>query len=146
MDAESTPSPLFKGFYEMLVESVRDYKGDFKEVVKLTPEIFKLFTNLLEDPLVPASGKPIINAAIAYFVAPFDALPEEVYGPVGYLDDLFLATWALKKLEEIVGYAVLENNWEGEEELSTVIDEVHRRTKAVISEVEEDILDYVGLR
>jgi uncharacterized membrane protein YkvA (DUF1232 family) len=145
MGNEKNPEPIFKGYYEMLQESVRDYKGEFQKIIRLTPNIFKLFTNLLEDPLVPAGNKPTINATIAYFVAPFDALPEEIYSQIGYLDDLFLASWSLKKLEEQVGYAVLENNWEGEEELSIVIDEVYNKTREVIGEMENDILEYVGL-
>lgn len=145
MSAEKGLEPLFKGFYEMLQESARDYNGEFQEIITLTPDMFKLFTNLLEDPTVPASSKPIINATIAYFVAPFDAIPEEVYGPVGYLDDLFLCAWSLKKLEEQLGYAVLENNWEGEKELSIVIDEVYGKSKEIIKEMEKDILEYVGL-
>ncbi|MFQ5888213.1 MAG: YkvA family protein [Candidatus Hydrothermarchaeales archaeon] len=89
MSTEKDPA-LFRGFHEILEEGVRNYEGEFHEIINLTPDMFRLFTNLLEDPLVPASSKPIINATIAYFAAPFDALPEEVYGPVGYLDDLFL--------------------------------------------------------
>jgi uncharacterized membrane protein YkvA (DUF1232 family) len=134
-----------KGYYEMLQDNVRDYNGKFHEVIKYAPDLFKLFTNLLEDPTIPSKSKHLINATIAYFVAPFDAFPEEVYGAVGYLDDLFLCAWALKKLEEEVGYAALANNWQGEEELSSVIDDVYKKSKNIIQDMEQDILEYVGL-
>lgn len=136
----------FIGFYELLQEHVSGYDGKYHEIVGLTPDIFKLFVNFLEDPMVKASSKPLINATIAYFVAPFDAIPEEIYGPVGYLDDLFLASWVLRKLEEEVGYAVLVNNWEGDRELSEVVDEIYEKTRGVIKDLEADILDYAGLQ
>ncbi len=132
-------------FYEMLQESVRGYEGRHSEIIKHTPEMFKLFTNLLEDPMVPPASKPIINATISYFVAPFDALPEEVYGPVGFLDDLYLSVWSIKRLEEQLGYPILDNNWEGEGELRDVVDEVYKKSKTVIKDLENKILDYVGL-
>ncbi|MFQ5976381.1 MAG: YkvA family protein [Candidatus Hydrothermarchaeales archaeon] len=145
MSPKKESAPLFTRFYKILQESMSDYDGDFQEVVKLTPEVFKLFVNLLGDPQVSASSKPIINAAIAYFVAPFDVVPEEYYGPMGYLDDLFLCAWSLKKLEEQVGYEVLEKNWEGGGNLDTVIDEIYKKSKETIKGMEKDILVYVGL-
>lgn len=145
MSTEKDLSPLFKGYYEILQENVQDYDGKLKEIIKLTPTIFKLFTNLLEDPLVTRKSKPIINATIAYFVAPFDAIPEEIYGPIGYLDDLFLCAWSIKKLEGQLGYAILENNWEGDMELKRVIDEVSKETEEVVKDKEQTILEYVGL-
>ncbi len=135
----------FSGFHDVIAESIKGYKGEYAEIIRLTPALFKLFTNLLEDPMVPNDSKPIINATIAYFAAPFDALPEEIYGPVGYLDDLYLSVWALKQLEERLGYAILENNWEGSEELSTVMDAIYKKTKDIVGDMEKDILEYVGL-
>jgi uncharacterized membrane protein YkvA (DUF1232 family) len=133
-------------FYEVLRDNVEGYEGELSEIIKYTPDFFKLLTNLLEDPVVPLESKPLINAAIAYFVAPFDALPEAIYGAVGYVDDLFLCAWTLKRLEERIGYAPLRNNWSGEEELSKVIDEVYGKSRETIKELEIDILEYVGLR
>lgn len=144
-DKESTNILHGSGFHEAIAASIKGYQGEYAEIIRHTPDLFKLFTNLLEDPMVPNDAKPIINAAIAYFVAPFDALPEEIYGPVGYLDDLYLSVWALNQLEERLGYAILENNWEGSEELSTVMDRVYEKTKGIVGEMEKDILEYVGL-
>jgi uncharacterized membrane protein YkvA (DUF1232 family) len=72
-------------------------------------------------------------------------IPEETYGAVGYLDDLFLCAWSLKKLEDQMGYAVLEKNWEGDKELSDVIKVVYDKSLDRVWKAEKDILEYVGL-
>ncbi len=136
---------FFEIFLEMVEDDVRYYKDEFWEIIKLAPPMFKLFVNLLRDPDVPAKSKPIINATIAYFVAPLDVIPEELYGSVGYLDDLMLCAWSLKRLEDEVGYGVLRKNWDGDRELGTVVDEVYETSREKLWEVEKDILEYVGL-
>lgn len=49
---------------------------------------------LFNDPAVPAWAKAIVLAALAYFVMPFDAVPDLVF-PVGFADDLAVALAAL---------------------------------------------------
>ncbi len=132
----------FEKFHEGLKESVADYKGENHEIIKHVPAMFKLFTNLLGDPEVPSSCEPIIKGTIIYFKAPFDVIPEANYGPRGYLDDLYLCAWSLKKLKEQIGDEVLVKNWEGEGALDIVIDEIYIKTKGSISGNEKDILNY----
>ena len=46
------------------------------------------------DPATPAWAKRAIYAALAYFVLPFDAVPDFIPG-IGYLDDLSTITFTL---------------------------------------------------
>ncbi|MEN9560333.1 MAG: hypothetical protein RLZZ502_1544, partial [Pseudomonadota bacterium] len=39
----------------------------------------------------------ILLLAAAYFVSPFDLIPEALLGPIGWLDDLGVLAWALKQ-------------------------------------------------
>jgi len=136
---------FFENFYEVLKECVDEYDGKLSDTIRLAPDIFKLLINLLKDPMVPAKSKPLINATIAYFVAPSDVLPEETFGSIGYLDDLFLCAWTIKKLEKEIGYEVLKKNWEGEGELKDVIDDVYKKSREYVWGMEADIFEYVGL-
>lgn len=136
----------FKGFYETLDEQVKDYRGEFDDMIYLCPEFFRLFTNLLEDKRVARRFKPIINATIAYFVAPYDVIPEEVYGPIGYMDDLFLCAYSLEHLlKDGLKDDVIMDAWEGEGDIMPLIEEVLTRAREEIDGKEEKILDYVGL-
>lgn len=145
MSEMEKPRDLFEVFCRLLEEEIEDYEGEFWEVIKVAPEMFRLFVNLLRDPDVPASCKPIINATIAYFVAPLDVVPEERCGPAGYLDDLFLCAWSLKRLKAQLEPGVLERNWGGEKPLDRIIDEVYERSLDGVWMGKKDILDYVGL-
>ncbi len=145
MSPEKNETSLFEKYYQTLKESLNDYQGELSEIIKHTPDMYKLFINLFQDPDVPPKSKHIINATILYFISPIDIVPEEYYGPMGYLDDLFLCTWSLKKLEQEIGLEILEKNWEGEEKLDTIIDKTYNKTKENIKGMEKDILMYVGL-
>ena len=135
----------YRGFYEALQEDVLSYRGEFDRAIVLAPEFFRLMTNLLEDSRTTRECKVLINAAIAYFVAPFDVIPEAVYGPYGYVDDLFLCCYVAKKLTGMVSPEMLEQNWEGEMPLTEVVEEVYTDTVRAIEGRERQILEYVGL-
>lgn len=143
-EEESTPV-LYKIFSDALKEEIQHFKGEFWSIIRLAPDLFELFINLATDPDIPSSGKHIINATITYFVVPHDVLPEDVYGAIGYLDDIFLCAWSLKQLGGQLGYGVLERHWKGDEGLKELIEEIFEKTHERIAEVEEDILEFVGL-
>jgi len=43
------------------------------------------------DARIPLAHKAQLAAAIAYFVSPFDLIPEGLIGPGGFLDDIALS-------------------------------------------------------
>lgn len=140
------PKTDYKGFYENLVEEIKGYKGKKEEIIELAPELFKLMTNLLEDHRTPNKAKPLVNAAIAYFVAPYDVIPEEVYGPIGFMDDIFLCLYVIKRLREIIEVELLEDNWEGMESLLGIVNEVYPIVEKSVGDDRVKILDYVGIK
>ena len=58
-----------------------------------------------------------ICAALGYFVVPFDIIPEQIYGPNGYIDDIFLCSYILKEIESEKGIIFLDGYWKGDERL-----------------------------
>ena len=135
----------YRGFYELLREHISGYRGDFDEVVLLAPDFFRLLTNLLEDPRAPPTARRLITAPLAYFVAPYDVSPEEVYGPIGYLDDLFLCAHVVRQLQTMLPGEVLEQAWEAEFDLPTTTDGVYAKSRAALGEKADEVLRYVGL-
>lgn len=135
----------FKGFYETLKENLETYRGKFDEIIYFGPELFRLLTNLLEDSRVPKKSRLIINSAIAYFVAPYDVIPEEIYGPLGYIDDIFLCTFVLRKIRDELGEEIIEDNWEGEGNICDHLEEIYNKSREMIDDKEQSILEYAGL-
>lgn len=135
----------FKGFYDLLRENLDKYRGDYDMIVDYAPDIFRLLSDLLNDDKIEAKTRLMICAALGYFVAPYDILPEEIYGPYGYIDDIFLCSLIIEKIAENLGYDHLEGYWKGEENLKSVIRECQKRSKKILGEETEKILAYVGL-
>jgi uncharacterized membrane protein YkvA (DUF1232 family) len=135
----------YRGFYELLRDDLAGYRGEFEEVVLLAPDYFRLLTNLLEDARVLREARLRIAAALAYFVAPYDVEPEEVYGPLGYLDDLFVCTHVVRELRALLPAEVLEAAWEAEFDLDATTDAVYEKTRQRLGERGAEALAYVGL-
>ena len=51
-----------------------------------------------------------------------DIIPESIYGPDGYVDDIFVCCYILKEIISEVGLFVIENLWEGADELDLVLE------------------------
>jgi uncharacterized membrane protein YkvA (DUF1232 family) len=118
---------------------------EFKEIIKYAPEIFRLFVNLRADSKVSEKSKHFINTVIAYFIAPFEVIPEKETGPWGYLDDLFLSSLTLKKLENEIGYEALEKNWDGDEDLKEIVKRIYETAKGWLDGMEDSIITQAGL-
>ena len=136
----------FKDFYDVIRENLNDYDGEYEDFINYGPDLFKLLTEILNQKEVKADIRLKISAAIAYYVAPFDIIPETIYGPNGYIDDIFVCIYVLREIESEMGYDFLEELWEGEEELKDVINECYEKSKDVVEDKINHILEYVGLK
>lgn len=93
------------------------------ELLLLAPDVFMLLVRLARDKRIPLSTKATVLAGIAYFLAPIDFLPEAIFGPLGYGDDLLLAIHIINLILNSRRDVVLEN-WSGRTELLIVLQEV----------------------
>ncbi|MCX7623070.1 MAG: DUF1232 domain-containing protein [Thermomicrobium sp.] len=135
----------YRGFYELLVDHVRGYRGDVDEIVLLAPDLFRFLTNLLEDPRVHATARQLVCAALAYFVVPYDVEPEEIYGPRGFVDDVYLCAYVARVLRAMLPADVMEVAWDAEFPLFETIDRVYEQARQVLGERTDAVLRYVGL-
>ena len=135
----------FKDFCDLLRENLDSYRGEYEGFIDYSPELFRLLTEILNDKIIKAPIRLKISAAMAYFVAPFDIIPEQIYGPYGYVDDIFVCAYVVKDIEKELGYDYLSDFWEGEEDLEDVIEECYKQSKIILKDKTMDILGYVGL-
>jgi uncharacterized membrane protein YkvA (DUF1232 family) len=91
------------------------------EWVLAGPDLFHLLCRLTLDRAVPAAEKAKLAIAIAYFVSPFDLLPEALTGPAGYVDDVALAAYVLHSVLQATDATVLRRHWAGERDVLEVI-------------------------
>jgi uncharacterized membrane protein YkvA (DUF1232 family) len=108
-------------FYHQLRAEVRawskrqgkDKLGATGELVLLAPDFFKLLCTLLLDARVPGVAKAKLGIAVAYFVSPVDLIPEAIVGPIGYLDDVAVAAYALNSILDATTTPVVREVWSG---------------------------------
>ncbi|GAB4366067.1 MAG: hypothetical protein Kow0042_05730 [Calditrichia bacterium] len=93
----------------------------WSEYILLAPDIFHLLCKLLLDSRVPTGKKVKLGAAVAYFISPLDFLPEALLGPLGYLDDLAIAAYALNDVINEVEPKVVSENWAGDRDILNLI-------------------------
>ncbi|MCF8001201.1 MAG: DUF1232 domain-containing protein [Halanaerobiales bacterium] len=94
------------------------------EYLLLAPDIFYLLIELMRDSEVTKSKKVKLGVVIAYFITPFDILPEALMGLIGYIDDVALSAYILNDLFNNIEPEIIKSHWAGDKKLLRVIQEI----------------------
>jgi uncharacterized membrane protein YkvA (DUF1232 family) len=115
-------------FYQKIRNQIQEWiqkksnkNSRFAEFILLAPDLFHLLCKLMLDKEVPAGKKAKLAMAIIYFISPMDLIPEAVFGPVGYLDDVALAALVLNDLINEVDPMIITRNWAGDRDVLNVV-------------------------
>jgi uncharacterized membrane protein YkvA (DUF1232 family) len=132
-EEERTDGPQYgERFYDRVRGAIQAYidkkggtLGKTAEYLLLVPDVFNLLWRLVNDPRVHGKDKVLLGSAIAYFVFPFDFMPEAIpiIGAMGYLDDLVLSAYVLNRLITTDDDLVREH-WAGSEDILDMIQRV----------------------
>lgn len=135
-----------KRFDAMLEKDISGYEGEFSELIRQAPALYRMMTKLLDDPALPRSISPLVIAAIAYFILPEDIIPEDKFGPVGYVDDIYLCAFVANEVIAVSGSTdILVRNWDGLGSVVELVKEILDREKELIGDKRERIMQYIGL-
>jgi uncharacterized membrane protein YkvA (DUF1232 family) len=134
-----------KSFDELLAEDIAEYEGRHDELIYQAPALYRLLCHLLDDAALPHRLRPMVLAAIAYFVLPADVIPEDIHGPYGYIDDIWLVAHVAAFIrDETSNPALLDHNWDGEAPLEPLIDDLLTRDDPELAAAKPKILSYIG--
>jgi len=117
-------------FYQQMRDSIRTWvkgKGanyQFAEYLLAAPDLFHLLCKLALDKEVPAGEKAKLAGVIAYFISPFDLLPEALVGPLGYIDDVALAAWVLHGLINETNPEIVRRHWAGDGDVLDLVQQI----------------------
>ena len=135
----------FKDFYCTLIENLENYDGEYASFIDCGPNLFKLLCDLLDED-IDRESRLEINAAISYYVVPMDVIPEQIYGPYGYIDDIYITVYVLRNVAEKYGYDLLQEVWDFPNDVKEVMDDCYEKSFEVLEDDQiESILAYVGL-
>ena len=133
----------FKDFYDTLIDNLENYAGEYESFIDYGPQLFKLLCELLNSDVDNDLRLPICGA-IAYYVNPDDVIPEQIYGPYGYIDDIYLSCYVLKMVEEKHGYEFIQQY--STENIEEIINECETKSHEILKDDEiKSIISHVGL-
>ncbi|HUJ14715.1 MAG TPA: DUF1232 domain-containing protein [Thermoanaerobaculia bacterium] len=127
--ADEVSEERAKRFYDRLRDSIHEFArnrgviGKTAEYLMLVPDMFMLLWRLTTDSRVSGKNKVLLGSGVAYFVLPFDLIPEAIVGPIGYLDDLVFAVYVLSRVLNDTDPAILREHWSGE---GDVLDKIRK--------------------
>jgi uncharacterized membrane protein YkvA (DUF1232 family) len=104
------------------------------DVLLVVPDVFMLLVRLALDPQVPAPTRSLIGGALAYFLLPFDLLPEALVGGLGFADDLVLAAAVLTQALGPELEPRAERYWSGRHELRRMLQDVVGAAQSLLGE------------
>ncbi len=132
-------------FDALLEKDISSYEGDFYKIIHQAPSLYKMMTRLLDDSDLPRKMSPLVIAAIAYFILPEDIIPEDKFGPAGYVDDIYLCAYVANEVMEASGSPdILERNWEGKTAIVALVKEILDGEKELIGDKKKRIMEYIG--
>lgn len=124
-------APKEMDFYRVLRSRINEWlkSGDnskyrWGNVLLLAPDLFHLSYKLSTDPDVPSKERAKMAGVLAYFISPIDLLPEAILGPIGFIDDVALAAYALNGLINNAGPDVVRKHWSGDDDILEVIQKI----------------------
>lgn len=137
----------FKGYYEYLEWEMEKYRGSYDDYIFNLPDLFKLLCSLLNKD-IGKKYRIMIACALGYFVAPKDVVHEDVYGPAGLVDDIFLCCYVLDKIRTKYGEEFLEESWKGNKDFKSVFNYAFKQSTMFVEgdQLRLRILQYVGLK
>ena len=83
-----------------------------RALLQALPDMARLITRLISDPVLPRPVKIALAAAAVYLANPFDLIPD--FLPfVGYIDDVLVATIVLDSILNYVDRKLILKYWPG---------------------------------
>ena len=135
----------FKDFYDTLIDNLESYNGEYAPFINCGPNLFKLLCDIL-DYDIKRELRLAICGAIAYYVVPMDVIPEQLYGPYGYIDDIFISVYILRRVADEYGYDFLQKMWSQDINIKDVMDDCYDKSTDILEDDDiKDILSYIGI-
>lgn len=98
-------------FPEYLKTQTQGYSGSFQHEISLASELFQLANDLTLSIEIPENRKYDLYVAMGYFIAPNDLFSEDIFGPIGYIDDIILVLHVLELIKKEVGIEPIFDCW-----------------------------------
>ena len=118
--------------YRKWLRTRRGSTSKWPEYLMFAPDMFHLLCKLAIDVNVPIKERAKLAATVAYFVSPFDLMPEMFVGFIGFADDIALAAYILNSMLNRCEPELLRKHWAGEEDVLDLVQRILTRGDSFI--------------
>lgn len=132
IEQEADYYTTLKSKFDNWLESEEGSNNEWAKYLMYAPDLFHILCRLSIDPDVPVEEKAKLGGAIAYFVTPIDLVPEAIIGPIGYVDDIALASYVLNSIVNGAGEDVVKKHWDGDCDLTQLIQDIIKDADTMI--------------
>lgn len=96
-------------------------KPGVRDLLLFLPDLVVLLLRLMRDPRIPVGVKTVAAAGIGYTLSPLDLMPEILFGPLGFLDDVVIAAAAVSWIVNRVHPDLVRAHWPGTDDVLDVV-------------------------
>jgi uncharacterized membrane protein YkvA (DUF1232 family) len=129
-------------FYEWYISSFNSSQNIDNPLTKHLPQFLNLLCNLLTHKDTDVKIKILCSLALSYLVIEDDYYPDSQ--PNGYLDDMFIITYALKQVMD-KNPDILKKNWAFNEDILILIYNLYDELHKIVEKDMYRILMVVGM-
>jgi len=131
-----------KPFYEWYLDNFNSKNLSDDDFLQYLPQFLNLLTNLLTKPETDFRIKVLCSLALSYLVIEDDYYPDSQQN--GYLDDMFIVTYALKQIID-KDSDLLKKNWAYDEDITFLIQNIYDQLHEIVKNDLYPILTVVGM-
>ena len=117
----------------------------FGDLLLFLPDSVVLMSRLLRDDRVPLRAKAFALFGVGYVLSPIDLLPEILFGPLGFADDLLVAAAALSRIVNHVHPDLVKSHWSGAGDALEVVRRVTSWSETIVGKTVTRFLGFKQL-
>lgn len=118
-------------------------RAGVRDLLLFLPDLIVLLVRLAQDSRVPVGAKAVALFGVGYALSPIDLLPEILFGPLGFVDDLIVVAAAVSRVINHVHPDLVRAHWPGH---GDVLDVVHRVTSWSETMVGKTVTRFLGFK
>ena len=120
-------------------------RSGVRDLLLFLPDLVVLLVRLSRDPRVPAGSKAVALFGVGYVLSPIDLLPEILFGPLGFVDDLLVAAAAVSRIVNHVHPDLVKTHWSGAGDALEVVRRVTSWSETIVGKTVTRFLGFKAL-
>ena len=132
LDLRAREKRLYDRLRARVASSAPGAKSGIRDLLLFLPDLVVLLYRLARDPRVPVGSKALALAGIGYVLSPIDLLPEILFGPIGFADDLLVAAAAASRIINNVHPDLVRAHWPGATDALEVVRRVTAWSESLV--------------